>query len=98
MLNSGRLPIYEPGLDRVMESAFAAGRLRFTSDCAEAVREADAIFICVGTPPLDSGEADLSAIDNVARQIASARSEEHTSELQSPVHLVCRLLLEKKKT
>jgi UDPglucose 6-dehydrogenase len=72
MLNSGRLPIYEPGLDRVMESACAAGRLRFTSDCPEAVRAAAAIFICVGTPPLDSGEADLSAIDNVARQIASA--------------------------
>jgi UDPglucose 6-dehydrogenase len=71
-LDAGRLPIYEPGLDRVMESACAAGRLRFTSDGAEAVRAADAIFICVGTPPLDSGEADLSAIDNVARQIAAA--------------------------
>jgi UDPglucose 6-dehydrogenase len=72
MLNSGRLPIYEPGLDRVLESASAAGRLQFTSDCAQAVRAADAIFICVGTPPLESGEADLSAIDNVARQIASS--------------------------
>src|SRR5689334_713170 len=72
MLNSGQLPIYEPGLDKVMESACAAGRLRFTSDCAEAVRPADAILICVGTPPLESGEADLSAIDNVARQIAAA--------------------------
>jgi UDPglucose 6-dehydrogenase len=72
MLESGRLPIYEPGLDRVRESACAAGRLRFTSDCAQAIRAADAIFICVGTPPLDSGEADLSAIDNVARQIAAA--------------------------
>ena len=72
MLDSGRLPIYEPGLDRVMESACAAGRLRFTSDCAQVVRAADAIFICVGTPPLDSGEADLSAIDGVARQIAAA--------------------------
>jgi len=72
MLKSGRLPIYEPGLDRVMESATRAGRLSFTTDCAKAAREADAIFICVGTPPLDSGEADLSAIDNVARQIAAA--------------------------
>jgi len=71
-LTSGRLPIYEPGLDRVMESACAAGRLRFTSECADAVRSADAVYICVGTPPLDSGEADLSAIDNVARQIAAA--------------------------
>ncbi|PYU19568.1 MAG: hypothetical protein DMG32_24205, partial [Acidobacteria bacterium] len=40
MLDSGRLPIYEPGLDLVMESARAAGRLRFTSDCAQAVRAA----------------------------------------------------------
>jgi UDPglucose 6-dehydrogenase len=72
MLNSGRLPIYEPGLDKVAEGAIAADRLRFTSDCGEAARTADAIFICVGTPPLESGEADLSAIDNVARQIAAA--------------------------
>jgi len=72
LLNSGHLPIYEPGLDRVMQSATSAGRLSFTSDCAQAVRAADAVFICVGTPPLDSGEADLSAIDNVARQIAAA--------------------------
>src|ERR1051326_3430001 len=70
-LNSGRLPIHEPGLDRVMEKACKAGRLRFTSECAQAVRDAEAIFICVGTPPLESGEADLSAIDNVARQIGT---------------------------
>jgi UDPglucose 6-dehydrogenase len=71
-LQAGRLPIHEPGLDKVMESAARAGRLRFTTDCAEAVRAGEAIFICVGTPPLESGEADLSAIDNVARQIAAA--------------------------
>jgi UDPglucose 6-dehydrogenase len=71
-LNQGRLPIHEPGLDRVMERARAAGRLRFTTDCADAVAAADAIFICVGTPPLASGDADLSAIDNVAQQIAAA--------------------------
>jgi UDPglucose 6-dehydrogenase len=71
-LNSGHLPIHEPGLDRVMEKARAAGHLRFTSEFAQAVRDAEAIFICVGTPPLESGEADLSAIDNVARQIGTA--------------------------
>jgi len=74
-LQDGRLPIHEPVLESVMERACAAGRLRFTSDCGEAVRAGDAIFICVGTPPLESGETDLSAIDNVAQQIAaSARS------------------------
>jgi len=73
-LKAGRLPIHEPGLDVVMQRASAASRLRFTGDCADAVRNADAIFICVGTPPLESGEADLSAIDNVAKQIAAASS------------------------
>lgn len=74
-LQAGRIPIHEPGLDEVMASATRSGRLRFTSDFAEAVVPADAIFICVGTPPRESGEADLSAIDNVARQIgAVARS------------------------
>jgi UDPglucose 6-dehydrogenase len=74
-LNAGKLPIHEPGLDRVMQRARDAKRLRFTNDCADAVESAEAIFICVGTPPQESGDADLSAIDNVARQIAaSARS------------------------
>ena len=69
-LQAGKVPIYEPNLDRVLENAVRAGALRFTSDSAESVRWADAVFICVGTPPLASGEADLSAIDNVARLIA----------------------------
>src|ERR1700730_10813052 len=60
-LNAGHLPIHEPGLEDVMQSARRAGRLRFTSDCGEAVQAADAIFICVGTPPLESGEVDLFA-------------------------------------
>ena len=70
-LNAGRLPIHEPGLEKVIASASSAGRLRFTSECADAIQFADAVFICVGTPPLESGGADLSAIDNVARQIAA---------------------------
>jgi UDPglucose 6-dehydrogenase len=70
-LQAGRVPIHEPGLDEVMASAIRSGRLRFTGDFAQAVVPADAIFICVGTPPRESGEADLSAIDNVARQIGA---------------------------
>ena len=70
-LQAGKIPIYEPNLDRVLEGAVREGRLHFTTDCAEAVRAGDVIFICVGTPPLETGEADLSAIDNVARLIAT---------------------------
>ena len=69
-LQAGKIPIYEPLLDKVLESVVREGRLRFTADCAEAVRSSDVIFICVGTPPTETGEADLSAIDNVARLIA----------------------------
>ena len=70
-LNAGGVPIYEEHLDQILASAHKAGRISYTADAGEAIRAGDAIFICVGTPPKDSGEADLSAIDNVARQIAA---------------------------
>ena len=70
-LNAGGVPIYEQHLDQILASAHKAGRISYTADAGEAIRSGDAIFICVGTPPKDSGEADLSAIDNVARQIAA---------------------------
>jgi UDPglucose 6-dehydrogenase len=74
-LRAGRVPIYEPFLEEVVARNRREGRLAFTEDPAEAVRSGDAIFICVGTPPLENGEADLSAIDRVARLIAGeARS------------------------
>jgi UDPglucose 6-dehydrogenase len=70
MLQAGKIPIYEPNLDKVLETVVREGRLRFTADGAEAVRESDVVFICVGTPPTETGDADLSAIDSVARMIA----------------------------
>jgi UDPglucose 6-dehydrogenase len=74
-LRSGNVPIYEHHLDKVLESARKSGKISYTADAGEAIRASDAIFICVGTPPKENGDADLSAIDNVARQIATeARS------------------------
>jgi UDPglucose 6-dehydrogenase len=70
-LIAGGVPIYEQHLDRILASARKAGKISYTADAGEAIRSGDAIFICVGTPPKDSGEADLSAIDHVARQIAA---------------------------
>jgi UDPglucose 6-dehydrogenase len=69
-LQAGKIPIYEPNLDKVLESVVREGRLKFTADAAAAVRDSDVVFICVGTPPTETGEADLSAIDSVARLIA----------------------------
>ena len=74
-LKAGGVPIYESHLDEILSSARKAGRISYTANAGEAIRAGDAIFICVGTPPKESGEADLSAIDHVARQIAAeARS------------------------
>jgi UDPglucose 6-dehydrogenase len=70
-LESGGLPIYEPGLDKVIAKARKEHRLRFCGNPADVVAGGDAIFICVGTPPLPNGDADLSAIDHVARMIAT---------------------------
>lgn len=69
-LKAGGVPIYEAHLEQILASAHNAGRISYTADAGEAIRAAEAIFICVGTPPKESGEADLSAIDHVARQIA----------------------------
>jgi UDPglucose 6-dehydrogenase len=74
-INTGIVPIYECYLNKVLVSAQEAGKIFFTADAGRAIRDSDAIFICVGTPPKANGDADLSAIDNVARQIAiEARS------------------------
>jgi len=72
ILAAGRLPIYEPHLDQIVAENRRAGRLSFTGDVAAAVRFGEAIFISVGTPPLETGDADLSAIDRVARVIAES--------------------------
>jgi UDPglucose 6-dehydrogenase len=71
ILESGGLPIYEPGLEKIIPRAHKEGRLKFYANPSEAVAYGDAVFICVGTPPLPSGEADLSAIDHVARVVAT---------------------------
>jgi UDPglucose 6-dehydrogenase len=70
-LNAGQVPIYEEHLDEILTSARKSGKISYTANIGDAIRAGDAIFICVGTPPKESGEADLSAIDHVARQIAA---------------------------
>jgi len=70
-LKAGKVPIYEEHLDDVLQRATAEKKIFYTADAGEAIRAGDVIFICVGTPPKESGEADLSAIDHVARQIAA---------------------------
>jgi UDPglucose 6-dehydrogenase len=68
-LQDGVMPLFEPHLENVIQAARAAGRLHFGST-EDAIAWGNAIFICVGTPPLPNGDADLSAIEGVARAIA----------------------------
>src|SRR5690349_17764222 len=69
-LKAGEVPIFEPGLDVMMQANMKAGRLSFTTDLTEAAAEADAIFIAVGTPTRrGDGHADLSYVYDAAREI-----------------------------
>jgi UDPglucose 6-dehydrogenase len=68
-LEHGRMPIYEPGLDEMVEHNHAEGRLTFTTDIADAIRRSEIIFIAVGTPPDEDGSADLKHVLDVAREI-----------------------------
>ena len=70
LLQKGIIPIYEPGLEEIVERNTQKKRLHFTVNIAEAVREAQIIMIAVGTPPLPDGSADLSAVFAVADIIA----------------------------
>ena len=69
MLLRGEMPIYEPGLDKLVSDNVAAGRLSFTTDVRRAIVSSDVIFITVGTPASVHGEADISAVYAVAREI-----------------------------
>ncbi len=70
-LTEGTMPFFEPGVEDLLTKNVAAGRLRFTAAPHEAVAGADVVFICVGTPPRASGEANLLAVEQAARQVAA---------------------------
>src|ERR1041385_5711583 len=69
-LSKGESPIYEPGLDQLLQKNLKAGRLNFTTDIAAAIKQSLVIFIAVGTPPQPDGSADLSFVERVAETIA----------------------------
>jgi UDPglucose 6-dehydrogenase len=82
LLNSGGIPIYEEGLETLVERNRIDGRLQFTTDTAEAVRDSDIIFIAVGTPPGEDGSADLKHVLAVAEEIGQ--------NMNGPKIVVCK--------
>ncbi len=71
-LNNGIIPIYEPGLDSIVEKNVKAGRLHFTTEIGSAVAEAQVVFLAVGTPPKDDGSPDMSYYQQAAKDVAEA--------------------------
>ncbi len=69
-LQNAEIPIYEPGLEEILAKNIKKGLITFTDSIEKAVKHGLIIFIAVGTPPMPNGEADLSYVENVARQIA----------------------------
>ncbi|MDA8086260.1 MAG: UDP-glucose 6-dehydrogenase, partial [Nitrospiraceae bacterium] len=69
-LNAGKVPFYEPGLEQIVEKNVKKGFLRFTTKLSEAVSQSLVVFIAVGTPPRGDGSADLSFVEEVAKEIA----------------------------
>src|SRR5262245_37156501 len=78
-LAAGKMPIFEPGLDALVASNVAAGRLTFSTEAAPAMRAADAIFLAVGTPSRrGDGFADLTFVYEAAREIAPQMQQSFT--------------------
>ncbi|HOA25445.1 MAG TPA: UDP-glucose/GDP-mannose dehydrogenase family protein [Aggregatilineales bacterium] len=75
-LRKGIMPIYEPGLKEVVDRNVAAGRLCFTTSYEEAIKDAEFVFICVGTPSGVDGEADLQYVRQAAESIATVMDHE----------------------
>jgi UDPglucose 6-dehydrogenase len=70
-LMAGRCPFFEPHLAELLQRALEAKTVVFTANLAEAVEQAEVVFLCLGTPPLPDGDADLSSVERVTRQIAT---------------------------
>jgi GDP-mannose 6-dehydrogenase len=88
MLDSGRTPIIEARMSELVAEASQAGRLRATTDAADAVLNSEVSFVCVGTPSMKNGKLDLSHIENVAREIGAAirqKKSPHVFVLRSTV-------------
>ena len=74
-LNNGVIPIYEPGLDQVVEKNVNAGRLEFTTDLKSAVEKARVVFFAVGTPPREDGTPDMSYYRQAAEDVSAAMND-----------------------
>ena len=94
-LNAGKSTIYEPGLTELLENNLRGGRLRFTTDLADALKQVEVIFIAVGTPPRDDGSADLTIMKKVVGDLAEMLDHAAVVAIKSTVPVgTCEMLEE----
>ncbi len=84
-LRAGQIPIFEPGLEALVERNTTQGRLTFTTDVAAAIAQCELVFVAVGTPMRPDGGADLSQVDAVASAVAQHATRECVLVLKSTV-------------
>jgi UDPglucose 6-dehydrogenase len=75
MLMDGHCPIFEPGLQELMQEHYASGQLQFTENVKAAVRDAEVVFLCVGTPPKPDGTVDMSYLEAAGKEVCDALAE-----------------------
>jgi UDPglucose 6-dehydrogenase len=71
-LQDGHCPIFEPGLQELMQENYASGQLQFTDDVKSAVKDAEIVFLCVGTPPKPDGTVDMSFLESAGKEVCDA--------------------------
>src|SRR5438094_3764337 len=75
-LQDGHCPIFEPGLQELTQEHYAAGSLQFTNNVKAAVRDAEVVFLCVGTPPKSDGTVDMSYLEGAGKEVCDALAEQ----------------------
>jgi UDPglucose 6-dehydrogenase len=74
-LQDGHCPIFEPGLQELMNEHYASGQLQFTDNVRQAVRDAEVVFLCVGTPSRPDGTVDMSYLEGAGKEVCDALAE-----------------------
>src|ERR1700733_11899060 len=74
-LMDGHCPIFEPGLQELMQENYASGQLQFHESVKTAVKDAEVVFLCVGTPPKSDGTVDMSYLEGAAKEVCDALCE-----------------------
>jgi UDPglucose 6-dehydrogenase len=76
-LQDGHCPIFEPGLQELMQENYASGQLQFTDDVRAAVKDAEIVFLCVGTPPKPDGTVDMSYLETAGKEVCDGLAEQN---------------------